>query len=72
MSRTYVTKQDDMVDAIAAATYGSEHNGTAEAILNANPGLAAYGPKLPANLSITLPDLPAPGPRQIATVDLWA
>lgn len=70
--RTYVTGQDDMVDAFARLHYGSEHGGTTEAILAANPGLAAQGPKLPAGLSLNIPDLPAPGPNQLATVDLWA
>jgi len=72
MSRLYVTKQGDMVDAIASRAYGSEHRGTTEAILNANPGLADRGPVLPANVTITLPDLPKPAPREIATVDLWS
>ncbi len=58
MPTPYVTKQNDMVDAIAAVTYGTEHNGATEAILDANPGLAEFGPVLPANLSIILPDLP--------------
>lgn len=69
--RTYVTQQDDMVDAIAKRAYGDEHGGAAEAILEANPGLADHGPLLPANLTINLPDLPRPRPR-IASVDLWS
>lgn len=72
MSRTYVTRQGDMVDGIAYRAYGSEHGGTTEAILAANPDLADRGPVLPENLTIVLPDLPPPAPREIATVDLWA
>lgn len=72
MSRTYVTKQGDMVDAIAFRVYGSEHRGTTEAILAANPGLCERGPVLPANVRIVLPDLPKPAPREIATVDIWS
>lgn len=72
MSRLYVTKQGDMIDAIAYRAYGSEHGGTTEAILKANPGLCERAPVLPANVEIVLPDLPAPAPREIATVDIWS
>ncbi len=68
----YITKQGDMVDAIARARYGSEHGGMTEAILKANPGLAARGPVLPENLTLTLPEIAPPGPRRLATVDLWS
>lgn len=70
--RTYITRQGDMVDAIAYRAYGSEHNGTTEAILAANPGLADRGPVLPANVEIVLPDIPAPQVKRIATIDLWS
>jgi phage tail protein X len=70
--RTYVTQQNDVVDAIAKRAYGSEHNGATEAILEANRGLADYGPLLPPNLTINLPDRPAPAARIIPTVDLWS
>ncbi|HEY8136278.1 MAG TPA: tail protein X [Methylocystis sp.] len=72
MSRTYVTKQGDMLDAIAYRYYGSEHGGTTEVILAANPGLCERDPILPENVTIVLPDLPAPAPREIATIDLWS
>lgn len=70
--RTYVTQQDDVVDAIAKRAYGDEHNGATEAILEANPGLADYGPFLPANLILKLPDRTPATSRQIATTDLWS
>lgn len=70
--RIYVTRQGDMVDAIAYRTYGSEHNGTTEAILAANPGLADRGPVLPENIEIVLPDIPPAQVKRIATVDLWS
>lgn len=69
--RATLTTRGDMADAIAFAAYGDEHGGTTEAILAANPGLADYGPLLPENLEIVLPDL-APAPRRLVTIDLWA
>lgn len=69
--RTYVTQQNDMVDAIAARAYGDEHGGATEAILSANRGLADHGPLLPANLTIVLPDLARPRTAELASVDLW-
>jgi phage tail protein X len=50
----YVTKQGDMVDAVCHAEYGDTAAYT-EAVLAANPGLAAHGPILPAGITINLP-----------------
>ena len=63
----YTTLAGDMVDAVCHAHYG-RRPGAVEAVLAANPGLAAMGPILPAGVRIVLPDLPAPGP---STVRLW-
>lgn len=70
--RIYVTRQGDMVDAIASRAYGSEHNGTTEAILAANPGLADRGPVLPENIEIKLPDISPAQVKRLPTVDLWS
>ena len=67
----YLTKQGDMVDAIAYAKYGYTA-GSTEAVLAANPGLADMGPVLPANVTINLPTIAPPGPATIPTVDLWS
>ncbi|HEP9772288.1 TPA: tail protein X [Pseudomonas aeruginosa] len=41
-----------------------------EAVLEANHGLADYGPTLPPGLKVTMPDIPTAAPeRQI--VNLW-
>ncbi len=64
----YVTADGDMVDAIAFAFYGT-HEKTAEAVLDANRGLAAYGPVLPAGVTIILPAAPPAEPKQ--TIELW-
>jgi len=54
----FSTKSFDVLDAICKEHYGREDQVTA--VLDANPGLAAFGPVLPAGLTIVLPDLPKP------------
>ncbi len=71
MTDAYLTKQGDMVDAIAYAKYGYTA-GSTEAVLAANPGLADMGPVLAANVTINLPTIAPPGPATIPTVDLWS
>jgi phage tail protein X len=50
----YTTIEGDTVDLIAWNHYGATRD-AAEAILRANPGLAAAGTKLPQGMKITLP-----------------
>lgn len=71
MARTYVTKTDDMLDLICFRYYNKRQIGAVEAVLEANHaiGLAAYGPRLPRGITITLPDLP--DERTVPTVKLW-
>ena len=57
MATTYTTIDGDMLDMLCQRVYG-RHRDTAEAVLAANRGLAAYGAKLPAGVTIILPDLP--------------
>jgi phage tail protein X len=52
---TYRTRAGDMADEIAFKHYGTTGGGVVELLLAANPGLADYGPVLPAGLVITLP-----------------
>ena len=66
----YVTTQGDVLDRICARRYGSEQ-GAVERVLRANPGLAAFGPRLPAGLRITLPAAPATAPARAAPLRLW-
>jgi phage tail protein X len=66
---TYVTTDDDMIDRIAFRHYG-RHEGTVEHVLAHNRHLTAYGPHLPAGITIMLPPLPAADPRS-ALVRLW-
>ncbi|PMP51659.1 MULTISPECIES: tail protein X [Vibrio] len=64
----YRTRTGDMLDWVCTQYYG-ERPRAVEAVLDANPGLAAYGPVLPAGLVIELPDL---GPAEdTSTISLW-
>jgi phage tail protein X len=68
MTRQITTRDGDMVDHLALAAYGRTAGAT-EAILDANPGLEALGPILPAGVVVTLPEL-AETPES-AVVKLW-
>jgi phage tail protein X len=48
-----IAEQGDSVDLIAYRRYGS--HGMEQAILDANPGLAAFGPIIPLGTRIVLP-----------------
>ncbi|CCD94694.1 putative phage tail protein [Bradyrhizobium sp. ORS 375] len=50
----YTTMDGDTVDLIAYNRFGVTHGAT-EAILRANPGLAAAGTKLPEGLTVNIP-----------------
>jgi phage tail protein X len=66
---TYTTSAGDTADEIAFKYYGTLAGHTVEQLLAANPGLADYGPILPAGVVIALPAIDtvtkAPG------VKLW-
>jgi len=70
---TYITKDGDMVDRICFRHYGRTADVT-EAVLAANPGLAARGPMLEAGVAIILPDFGAPQkqPVEKETIRLWS
>lgn len=65
----YRASQGDTVDIICWRFYGQQ-SGAVEAVLVANPGLAALGPVLPVNTEIVLPDLPNPA-AEAQTIRLW-
>jgi P2-like prophage tail protein X len=50
-------QQGDTVDSLCYRHYGRTQ-GVVEATLEANEGLAAYGPLLPMGLAVDLPDAP--------------
>ena len=68
MTATYRTIEGDVLDAICFRHYGRQA-GAVEAVLQANPGLAEYGPVLPADVTIELPELTTEEPAD--TVRLW-
>lgn len=70
MSMTYTTRMGDTVDSICWKQYGTERGGTVEAVLEANRGLADYGNKLPAGITIVLPELTLPSKDQ-DVIHLW-
>ena len=51
-----VTQQGDTVDALCWRYYGRT-DGTVETVLEANNGLADYGPVLPLGLAVEMPDI---------------
>lgn len=60
--------QGETVDLICWRHYGRTA-GVTEAVLEANPGIAAYVPFLPMGLMITLPEVAAQ--QQSALIQLW-
>lgn len=69
MPTIHVTGQGEMVDAICRRFYGDE-SGFVEAVLDANPGLAANGTTLPIGTRVVLPDL-AKATEIVPVVTLW-
>ncbi len=67
MATTCRTSDGDMLDVIFNNVYG-HLNGTVEAVLNANQGLADEPQPFRAGVVILLPDLPAPAEEGIS---LW-
>lgn len=68
MAKTYRTADGEMLDAIANRVYGSCQ--AVHALLEANPHITRYGPRLPSGLTLTLPAVQDDAqPKQ--TVRLW-
>ncbi|MBZ9561021.1 tail protein X [Pseudomonas sp. P116] len=61
--------QNDTVDALCWRYYGRTA-GVTEAVLEANPGLADYGPILPQGLVVNMPEAQASAPQR-QMVNLW-
>jgi phage tail protein X len=68
MATLYMTRDGDMIDAICFKHYGRSDK-TTERVLEANPRLADYGPRLPPGILVNLPDLPPP--EEEKTVRIW-
>lgn len=69
---TYLVKVEGLtVDQLARRVYGTERNGNTEAVLKANPGLAAEGLLVPVERRVVLPDRPRPQAKPVPTVNPW-
>lgn len=68
MSELYITRQFDEVDEICWRYYGRTQQ-TVEIVLQANPNLADLMPILPAGITISLPEIPAPSTSE--TLRIW-
>ena len=62
------TQQGDSVDSLCWRHYGRTAD-VVEAVLEANPGLAALGPILPQGLAVLMPDMPQPAAKPL--IQLW-
>jgi len=69
-TQTYLTREGDVLDAIAWRIAGSEY--AVHALLAANPQLAHYPARLPAGLLLRLPAFDPPPAQTTRTVRLWA
>ncbi len=67
-STTWRTVNGDVLDDICQRHYG--RTDVVGAVLDANPGLAALPPILPAGVTIVLPPPPDP-PPQVRAFRLW-
>ena len=65
----YLTRQNDLLDDVVFRYYGDTDRRIVEDVLEANRGLADYGPELPDGLTITLPER-APAAAETLT-RLW-
>lgn len=70
MAQIYQTSAGDTVDLIAWKQYGTVTSDILNAVLQANHGLADYGPVLPANVMVTLPDIQQPA-TNTPSLKLW-
>lgn len=67
---TVIAKQGETVDQIAARCYGGD-TGMVAAILDANPGLAGLGLRLPHGTAVTLPERVTTTTTASPTISLW-
>ena len=67
---SYLTKNGDMLDDVVSRYYGDTDNRIVERVLEANKGLADYGPVLPAGLRLIFPSRPTTSTAKIKF--LWS
>jgi phage tail protein X len=66
----YLTRQNDILDDVVFRAYEDTDRRIVETVLEANRGLADYGPVLPAGILIVLPDR-NPEPPAATLTRLW-
>lgn len=66
LTYTYTTKLDEMLDEIVFAHYGSHE--PLKLVMEANPGIAKHGARLPLGLDVILPPEPVSEKKYIS---LW-
>lgn len=69
MSNVYTTRTGETVDSAVQAYY-RRTRGIVERVLDANPGLADFGPILPMGTRILMPDMPRES-AQRKRIKLW-
>lgn len=62
---------DTRLDQLAHDAYGSERGGNVEALLAANPGLAALGAVIPRGTVVLLPQRAEPATASAVVVNPW-
>lgn len=66
---SYTTVDGDSIDLLVSNYYGTTDGRVVEKVLDANPGLSARGPVLPAGVKIQLPEIEEP--RKTTGLRLW-
>ncbi len=64
-----VAQAGDTLDYLCWRHYGATDNRVVETVLQANPGLAALGPVLPAGTKVQMPEMTQPA--QTRGLRLW-
>lgn len=65
-----IAQQGDTTDLLCFRHLGRT-GGVTEQVLEANPGLSALGPVLPAGTAVELPELSDAAPRRNDLIQLW-
>jgi len=65
----YRSKEGDTLDLIAWRYYGRQNDLIVERLLEANPGIADFGPTLPAGVRVALPVIEEE--QRTESVRLW-
>lgn len=66
----YLVTRDIRLDQLVDVLMGTAAQGAVEAVITANPGIAALGPVVPAGTRVEVPELPEPEASS-AFVRVW-